>query len=797
MGTAPEPGDGLSGASHAVTADSVQKRHPRAQGEAPVADAHATLVKDPSTGETKGDDIDATLDELPKWTSQLSLRGYIVGTALGALFTIISLKLTLGTAGIIPSLNIPGGLISFAAIKSITTAGTSLRLSQRAPRLHSLLFQPFGLQENAVMQTYILSMGAGGFGSYLTGMGYQAYRNLGGAPRDSPDFDPSAVYDPVPTHTMPYLVLTTVLGAFMLTQLRRLMIIEWRLPFPSGTASGIMLTSFHTANGASEAIRKVKVLSFTGLCSFAFSVFKWFFQGTDYGCGFTAWPTFGFAAMKYTWNFDWQLNYVGAGMICPHIVNWSMLFGAILSWGFMWPMLQKREGDWYPAGLGPHDFQGIFGYKVFLVISILMGEGLYMVLRVLVSSGKDTAKRVREVRAARRLPKFHASGESRAELLEDSLQPTSSGIGAAAAGAAAPDVLSQHVPPVMADGLPVDKEDQSDENEALISFKETPQERRLRTALFLRETIPWWMGPTGYVTLAVLSTIFIPMVYTPVKWYYVLVAYIVTPLFALPNSYGCGLTDWDMSSMYAKLALFIFAAWAGVEGNGVIVGLGICGVVLSATSSAATLMGDLRTGYICLASPRAMFAAQLVGQLVGAVLTPLAFMLFYKTGQVNVPGGPYPAPFADIYRGMAEIGTKGFGALPKYCTVLMGTFFAAGILISLIRDLMPKKWGKWIPSPMAMSIPFYIGAASAIDFWLGSMVMHIWEFISPAAAEALGPTVGAGLLVGDGLWSIPSSILAIVGRAPPVCMGFLPRGPKCGLPYCMAFWRGGSGGAPH
>jgi len=51
----------------------------------------------------------------------------------------------------------------------------------------------------------------------------------------------------------------------------------------------------------------------------------------------------------------------------------------------------------------------------------------------------------------------------------------------------------------------------------------------------------------------------------PVKWFYVLVAYLITPLFALPNSYGCGLTDWDMSSMYAKLALFIFAAWAGAE----------------------------------------------------------------------------------------------------------------------------------------------------------------------------------------------------------------------------------------
>eukprot|EP00878_Enallax_costatus_P040504 GHUV01046796.1.p1 GENE.GHUV01046796.1~~GHUV01046796.1.p1 ORF type:complete len:185 (-),score=2.07 GHUV01046796.1:1-555(-) len=98
----------------------------------------------------------------------------------------------------------------------------------------------------------------------------------------------------------------------------------------------------------------------------------------------------------------------------------------------------------------------------------------------------------------------------------------------------------------------------------LVLFLRTMQ-RRLRTEVFLRETIPWWLAPLGYGGLAILSIIFIPMVYRPVKWYYVAVAYVITPLFALPNSYGCGLTDWDCSSMYAKLALFIFAAWAGVE----------------------------------------------------------------------------------------------------------------------------------------------------------------------------------------------------------------------------------------
>jgi hypothetical protein len=35
-----------------------------------------------------------------------------------------------------------------------------------------------------------------------------------------------------------------------------------------------------------------------------------------------------------------------SGMICPHVVNWSMLLGAILSWGLMWPLMKKKEGYW-------------------------------------------------------------------------------------------------------------------------------------------------------------------------------------------------------------------------------------------------------------------------------------------------------------------------------------------------------------------------------------------------------------------------------------------------------------------
>lgn len=45
-----------------------------------------------------------------------------------------------------------------------------------------------------------------------------------------------------------------------------------------------------------------------------------------------------------------------------------------------------------------------------------------------------------------------------------------------------------------------------------------------------------------------------------------------------------------------KLAIFIFAAWAGLEAGGVITGLAVCGVVFASVSSASDLMQDFRTG---------------------------------------------------------------------------------------------------------------------------------------------------------------------------------------------------------
>ena len=63
---------------------------------------------------------------------------------------------------------------------------------------------------------------------------------------------------------------------------------------------------------------------------------------------------------------------------------------------------------------------------------------------------------------------------------------------------------------------------------------------------------------------------------------------------------------------------------------------------------------------------------------------------------------------------------QGVSALPKYCTQMCIGFFLVAVVFSVLRDLLPKKYGAYVPIPMAAAIPFYIGAQLAVSPFFAS-----------------------------------------------------------------------------
>uniref|UniRef100_A0A0D6QRB6 Uncharacterized protein n=1 Tax=Araucaria cunninghamii TaxID=56994 RepID=A0A0D6QRB6_ARACU len=460
--------------------------------------------------------------------------------------------------------------------------------------------------------------------------------------------------------------------------------------------------------------------------------------GIAFSGGFDNFPIFGLKAKDNMFYSDFSLVYVGAGMICPHLINISLLLGGIISFGLMWPLIRNNEGDWYPKGLESTDLKGLYGYKVFVAIALILGDGLYNFAKIFCITLLSLYRQHKE---QKNLPLRNPSN-----VIGESLETSSI------------DVARRNETKNM----------YTDEASETLTT-----DYAKRNMIFMRDSIPFWAAASGYVLLAAISVGVMPQIFPPVKWYYVLVGYIVAPVLGFCNAYGCGLTDWSLASNYGKLGLFVFAAWVGEDG-GVIAGLALMGVMMVIVATAADLMQDFKTGYLTLSSPRSMFVSQVIGTIMGCILAPLTFWMYWKAFDIG-NSKEYKAPYAKIFRQMALIGVNGFSALPKHCLPLCYGFFLFAIVVNLIRDIVPQKVSRYIPIPMAMAIPFYIGPYFAIDMFVGTVIVFVWTKLNKEKADLLVPAVASGLICGDGLWTVPSAILAMAKVKSPICMAFLSR----------------------
>lgn len=640
-------------------------------------------------------EFDKEVNSIPPWKKQITVRGLIASIVIGALYSMITMKLQL-TIGLVPNLNVSAALLAFVFIQTW----------EKMLRKAGFASVPFTKQENTMIQTsavacYSIAVG-GGFGSYLLSLSKKTYEQAGVNTDGNP---PWSYKEPGIGWMTAFLFLVCFVGLFVLIPLRKIIIIDYKLTFPSGTATAVLVNGFHN-RGDKMAKKQVHGFMRFFSASFLWGFFRWFYSGKEV-CGFSQFPTFGLKAWKQTFYFDFNMSYVGAGMICSHLVNLSLLLGAVLSWALMWPLISKRKGEWFPKNIPESSMKSLSGYKVFVPIALILGDGIYNFIKILCLT----------------IITMHG------RLKKQNLQTAA-----------------------------------SNQNKVLDHLKQNE--------IFVRESIPMWIGISGYIFFSVISTITVPLMFRELKWYFVVISYILAPSLAFCNAYGAGLTDINMAYNYGKVALFVIASVTGKE-SGVVAALVGCGLIKSVVSVSCNLMQDFKTGHLTFTSPRAMLISQGIGTIIGCITAPLSFFLFYKAFDVGNPNGEFKAPFAIIYRNMAILGVEGFSALPHHCLQLCYGSLVFAVGINLVRDFSPEKIGKWMPLPMAMAVPFLVGAYFAIDMCLGSLIVFLWEKINRKRADLMVPAVASGLICGEGLWILPSSVLALAKVNPPICMKFV------------------------
>ncbi|KAM0839516.1 hypothetical protein ACQ4PT_060264 [Festuca glaucescens] len=222
---------------------------------------------------------------VPPWREQLTVRGLLVSAAVGTMYSVIVMKLNL-TTGLNPTLNVSAALISFVMLRGWTQALARLGLAVR----------PLTRQENTVVQTCAVacySIGsAGGFGSYLLGLNKKTYELAG------TDMEGNVgTKEPGLGWMIGFLLAVSFVGILALVPLRKILVIDYKLTYPSGTATAVLINGFHAPQA--DEVAKMQVNGFTKYfaISFVWSFFQWFYSGGD-NCGFSQFPTLGLRAWK-------------------------------------------------------------------------------------------------------------------------------------------------------------------------------------------------------------------------------------------------------------------------------------------------------------------------------------------------------------------------------------------------------------------------------------------------------------------------------------------------------------------
>nr|VDD21689.1 unnamed protein product [Brassica oleracea] len=261
------------------------------------------------------DDLEVTQNEpddfnsIPPWKSQITFRGIVASLIIGIIYSVIVMKLNL-TTGLVPTLNVSAALLAFVVLRTWT------KLLTKA----GIVTKPFTKQENTVVQTcavacYSVTIGGSGFGSYLLCLNTRTYEQSGVHTEGN---SPGSTKEPGIGWMTCFLFFTCFVSFLALVPLRKIMIIDYKLTYPSGTATADLINGFHTSKGNKTA--KKQVFEFVKYFSFSFiwAFFQWFFTGTNgTDCGFIQFPTFGLQAWKNSFYFDFSTTHWSRNDLFP------------------------------------------------------------------------------------------------------------------------------------------------------------------------------------------------------------------------------------------------------------------------------------------------------------------------------------------------------------------------------------------------------------------------------------------------------------------------------------------------
>ncbi|HKQ56331.1 MAG TPA: OPT family oligopeptide transporter [Candidatus Eisenbacteria bacterium] len=235
-----------------------------------------------------------------------------------------------------------------------------------------------------------------------------------------------------------------------------------------------------------------------------------------------------------------------------------------------------------------------------------------------------------------------------------------------------------------------------------------------------------------------------------------IIAVLMTFLLVVVAARSTGETDITPTGPLSKVTQLTFGALA--PGN-ITTNLMTANITAGSCSHAGDLLTDLKSGYLLGAKPRQQFLAQFFGVLAGAVVVVPVFFLLVPNASV-LGTDQWPAPAAQVWRGVAELLAKGVSALHPTARVGLVVGALAGIVLALLEVTFPKA-KKFIPSPTGLGLAFTITGFYSVSMFIGALAALLLARAKPKMAEEYVVPVSSGIIAGESLMGVAIALLVV------------------------------------
>ena len=207
-----------------------------------------------------------------------------------------------------------------------------------------------------------------------------------------------------------------------------------------------------------------------------------------------------------------------------------------------------------------------------------------------------------------------------------------------------------------------------------------------------------------------------------------------------------GETDTTPIGAMGKVTQLLYALLPGAKGLAS-VNLMAAGVTAAAGGASADLLTDLKSGYLLGANPRKQFLAQFIGIFFGVCAVVPAWYAMVPNKETLEAMNP---PATNMWKATADLLTQGLHMLPQSAIWAIVIGAGLGVLLPVIEKLFPKA-RPYLPSAMGLGLSWVVPFQNAFSFAIGAVIVYVWQKFNRKNSDAFAVPIASGLVAGESL----------------------------------------------